>query len=60
MEEITRVVIESDDQELLDAFDRWFIPRLVGINRAFGTDNVSPVWLVLADELVAATQGDTP
>jgi len=36
------------------------IPRLVGINRAFGTDNVSPVWLVLADELVAATQGDTP
>lgn len=24
MEEITRVVIESDDQELLDAFDRWY------------------------------------
>ena len=36
------------------------IPRLARINRAFGTADVSPAWLALADELVAATGGETP
>lgn len=35
------------------------VPRLARINRAFGTNVVSPAWVALADELIAAVGAES-